>query len=121
MVPGEFGHLPEYQEVTETPRGVYGPYWALVGERRRRPPQAQSELGGGASPLVRIGLGEGGRRPPFLLPLSSFPLLLLQLGKGGILLPPGVGLPPLGRAMRGSALSLLHSFIYGGGGHPIDI
>ena len=50
MVPGEFGHLPKYREVIGTPRGVYGPYWALVGERRRRPsvgrPQAQHEMGG---------------------------------------------------------------------------
>ena len=30
MVPGEVGHLPEYQEVTGTPRGVNGPSWALV-------------------------------------------------------------------------------------------
>ena len=40
---------------TGTPREVYGPYWAIVGERRREPrrgrPQAQSELGGGLAPL----------------------------------------------------------------------
>ena len=30
MVPDEFGHLPEYREVTGTPQGVYGPYWALL-------------------------------------------------------------------------------------------
>ena len=24
-VPSEFGHIPEYRGVTETPRGVYGP------------------------------------------------------------------------------------------------
>ena len=30
MVPGEFGNILEYREVTGTPRGVYGPYWALV-------------------------------------------------------------------------------------------
>ena len=74
MVPDEFGHFPEYREVTGTPRGVNGPYWALVEERRRRPgggraPQAQSELGWGAG-------------PPFLLPLSLFLLLLFLLGRG---------------------------------------
>ena len=25
MVSGEFGHLPEYREVTGNPRGAYGP------------------------------------------------------------------------------------------------
>ena len=33
MVQDEFGHLPEYREVTGTPWGVYGPYWALVEKR----------------------------------------------------------------------------------------
>ena len=64
-VPGEIGNIPEFREVTETPREVYGPYWALVEGRekeqgRGRPPQAQSELGGGPA-------------PPFLL---SSPLFL---------------------------------------------
>ena len=36
MVPDEFGHLPEYREVTGTPRGVYGHYWALVEKRREK-------------------------------------------------------------------------------------
>ena len=43
MVPGEFGHLPEYREVTGIPRGIYGPYWAIV-ERERRPGQAARPL-----------------------------------------------------------------------------
>ena len=34
IVPGEIGHLPMYQEVTGTPREVYGPYWA-IRERER--------------------------------------------------------------------------------------
>ena len=56
MVPDEFGHFPEYWEVTGTPREVNGPYCALVEERRRRPgggraPKAQSELGWGLAPL----------------------------------------------------------------------
>ena len=38
---------------------------------------------------------EGGRRPPFPSPLPPLsPLLLLQLGKKGVLLQVGVGLPP---------------------------
>ena len=54
------------------------------------------------SPLVRIGQGEGGGAPPLpsLSPLSPS-RILFQLGKGGILLPVGVGLllarPPPGR------------------------
>ena len=87
MVPSEIGNIPEHREVIGTPREVYGPYWALVERREKeqvRPPQAQSELGGGPAPF-----------PSSFLPL---PLLLIQLGKGGgILLPVGVGLP-LGRA-----------------------
>ena len=44
------------------------------------------------SPLVRIGQGEGGGAP-FLLSLLFPPSrILFQLGKGGILLPVGVGL-----------------------------
>ena len=80
-------------------------------ERRRRP-------GGGRAPPSPIRIGVGGR-PAFLLPLFSFLPLLLQLGKGGILLPVGLGLP-LGRAIERAGPPLLHSFIYGGGGHPID-
>ena len=98
MVPGEIGHLSMYREVTGTPREVYGPYWAIVGERRRE---------------QRRG------RPPFPSSFLPLPSLLIQLGKGGILLPMGVGLP-MGRAIGGPALPLLHSFIYRGGGHPIN-
>ena len=87
MVLGEIGIIPEHREVIGTPREVYGPYWTLVerrgkdqGKGRDPPPQAQSELGGGPAPLS------------FLPPSSSFPLPL-QIGKGGVLLPVGVGLP----------------------------
>ena len=59
---------------------------------------------GGAN-LLQVGLA------PLSFPSSSsFPLLLLQLGKKGVLLPVGVGLPP--------GAPLLGSFIYGAGGHP---
>ena len=37
----------------------------------------------------------------------------------GVLLPPGVGVPPWARHERAGP-PLLHSFIYGGRGHPID-
>ena len=78
MVPGEIGILPEYREVTGTPRGVNGPTWAKR-EKRKEP-------GGGRAPLpllVRIGQGKGGGAPPFLPLFLLFPpSLLLQLGKG---------------------------------------
>ena len=57
------------------------------GEEERR-----QEVGRTPSPLVRIGQGEGVPPLSFLSP-SSFPLLLFQLGKKGVLLPVGVGLP----------------------------
>ena len=85
MVLGEFGHIPEYREVTGTPREVYGPYWAIVGERRREPKRGRPPP---PSP-IQIGWGAD---PPFHPPLSPFLPLLIQLGKGGILLPVGVGL-----------------------------
>ena len=67
-------------------------------------------------PLVRIGLGEGGRHPPFLLPLPlPFPLLI-GVGKRGVLLLLGGGLLLLARH-RGPAGLPPCSFIYGGRGH----
>src|SRR5215216_7773390 len=82
----------------------------MVEERRRWPRWVPPPC------PIRIGRGGG---PPFLFSLSLFLLLLLQLGKGGNLLLVGVGLPPWARHRR-PALPLLHSFIYGGGGHPKD-
>src|SRR3954465_13292293 len=68
------------------------------------------------SPLVRIGLGEGGRRPPFLLPLPlPFPLLV-GVGKRGVLLLLGRGLLLLARPARPAGLPLAP--IYTGGGGP---
>ena len=63
-VPGEIGILPDYWEVTGTPREPYGPSWALV-ERRKGQPKVAAPL---PPPLVLLGLGEGGRPP-----LSPFP------------------------------------------------
>ena len=65
MVPSEFGHIPEHREVTEIPREVYVPYWAIVGEKRGRPRR-------GCVPLKP----NPNWVPPFLP-------LLVQLGKGG--------------------------------------
>ena len=62
---------------------------------------------------IRIGRGAG---PPFLLSFSLF-LLLLQLGKKGVLLPEGV-VHPLGAPSLGGRPLPLGSFIYGGRGHP---
>ena len=49
MVPDEFGHFPEYWEVTGTPRGLLGLMGLFVEERRqakvwRVPPLVQTEL-----------------------------------------------------------------------------
>ena len=77
-VPGEIGILPEYREVTGTPKEVNGPQWAFTEKRRvgqgrdARPVPLYSELdkeGGAARPFPSS--------PP---PLS--PPLLIQLGKG---------------------------------------
>ena len=68
-------------------------------------------------PLVRIGLGEGGRRPPFLLPLPlPFPLLV-GVGKRGVLLLLGGGLLLLG-APKGRPASPLAPLYTGAVGHP---
>ena len=63
-------------------------------------PQAQSELGG-----------------PFLLSLSLFLLLILQLGKGGNLLLLGVGIP-LGACHSRPALPSSTPLYTGEGGTP---
>ena len=83
------------------------------GEEEGRPGQAARPL-----PLVRIGQGEGGGAPLSFPSSSPFPLLLLQLGKKGVLLPVGVGVPLGAPSLAGRPLPL-GSFIYGGRGHPI--
>ena len=120
MVPGEIGILPEHREVTGTPRGVIGPTWASREKREggRRGPRAPTL----PSPNRTR---EGGRRPLSFPSSSSSPLLLFQLGKKGVLLPVGVGLPPwralLGRPppppwllyIRGRGAPHRHKLIYG--------
>ena len=85
MVPGEFGHLLEYRGVTGPPgeyMGLIGPYWERGGGGQ----------GGGAPPSpIRIGVGA---RPPFPSPSLLLPSFPTPTREGGILLPPGVGLPP---------------------------
>ena len=63
---------------------------------------------------IRIGQGEGAATPP-LLPslLSSFPLLLLGLGKVGDLLLLGVGVLPLGAPPLGQPFPPLLIYIQG--------
>ena len=90
-----------------------GSIWAFLGFRGKRE-------GGCAPPqcLVRIGLGGGAAPPPSFS--SLFPFLdsySYYLEGGGDPTPGGIRTPP-GRAIGGTALPLLHSFIYGGGGTP---
>ena len=89
--------------------GPHGPWWREEGAARagRAPPP----------PLVRIGQG-GGAAPPFpsSLPPPS-PLLLIQQGREGVLLPVGVGFL-LARPSPGRPPLPPCSFIYGGRGHP---
>ena len=76
--------------------GLIGPYWE----------RGEGSLGGGAPKPNPNWVGD---RPPFLPPLSPFLPFLVQLGKGGILLPVGVGLP-MGRAIGGGTLEQSYSY-----------
>ena len=99
MVSDEFGHIPEYRGVTGTPWGLNGPTWALVEERGRGqevgvPPQYQSELGRGPTPVS------------FFSSSPSSPLLL-GLGKGGNLLLVGVGVAIRPQTVKSLCLSVI--------------
>ena len=67
-VPDEIAILPEYREVTGTPRGVNGPTWAKREKREgaRRGPRTPP-------PPSPNRTREGGRRPPFLPLFLFFP------------------------------------------------
>ena len=69
--------------------------------------------------LVRIGQGEGGGAPLSFLSSTSFPLLLFQQGREGVLLPVGVGLL-LARPLLAGRASPLAPLYTGAGGHPRD-
>ena len=114
MVPEKFGYFPEYQEVIGNPREKL---WALWGIRGKH----TSPQGAAAPPLGRRPNWNrfGGRRPPFLLSYSSFPSSPTPTREGGNPTPGG-SRTPLGRAIERAGPPLLHSLIYGGGGHPID-
>ena len=119
---GEIGILPEYREVTGTPRGLNGPTWALVGKRRGGKGWAARP-----SPLVRIGQGEGGGAPLSFLSPSSFPPSPTPTRKEGSPTPSGSRTPPwralLGRPPpppwllyirgQGAPLDTTHKLIYG--------
>ena len=110
-VPEKFRIKSECWRVTGTPRGVNGPYWALVEDRRRRP-------GGGRPPKPNPNWG-GGPGPPFLLSFPPFLPSPTPTREGGILLPPGVGLPPWACHERTGSPPPPHLYIWGRG-HPID-
>ena len=96
-VSDRFGHFPEYRGVTGTPGGLM----SLMGLSGRE--EEAAKVGACPPSPIRIGRGAG---PPFLL----------QLGKGGILLPVGVGLL-LARICPGRPHPPC-SFIYRGRGAP---
>src|SRR5215216_3195574 len=70
---GKYRSTGELPELPGECMGLNGPKWERGGggQVEGTPPQAQSKLGGGAGPT-------------FLLPLSSFLPLLIQLGKRGV-------------------------------------
>ena len=82
----------------------------LSGEDERRPGQGPRA----PLPLVRIGQGGRGGAPLSFLSSTSFPLLLFQQGREGVLLPVGVGLL-LARPLLAGRTSPLLLYIRGQG------
>ena len=97
------------------PESYGNSYWALMGHTGK---ERKASKGGRTPPhgLVRIGLGKGGA--PFLLCRSPFPSPT-PTRKGGVLLPVGVGLPPMARLSPWPAAPPC-SFIYTGRGAPLN-
>ena len=111
-VSGGFGHLPECRGGYRNPSGsILG----LMGLSGRRGGAARAAAR--PSPSSPNWTRKGGRRP-LSFPLSpSLPFpLLLQLGKEGVLLPVGVGLPPWRALLLGRPPLPPCSFIYEGRG-----
>ena len=96
------------------PESYGNSYWALMGHTGK---ERKASKGGRTPPhcLVRIGRGKGGA--PFLLSPSPFPSPT-PTRKGGVLLPVGVGLPPMARLSPWPAASPLLLDIRGQGGTP---
>ena len=105
-VPGEIGILPEYREVTGTPGNLMGLNGPSGGSR-------EEAKGSHAPPPPKSKLDkEGVGAPPFSFSLSLLPQVLVQHGKGGVLLPVGVGLL-LARPLPGRTSSPLLLYIQG--------
>ena len=125
----EFGKVPSdsgiYRSTGELREFAGEKYWALLGHTGKREGLPRA---GRAPPRPSPNWTRGrGCAPSFLAYSFPLPCLLLVLHgrnpswtrKGEILLLVGVGLP-LGRAIERAGPPLLHSFIYGGRGHPMD-
>ena len=83
------------------------------------PPSPSWNRKGGGANLLGVGLPPLGRASPLGRPSPPSPLLLLQLGKKGVLFPVGVGLP-LGAPSLAVPPSPLAPLYTGAGGHPMD-
>ena len=110
-VPGEIGILPEYREVTGTPRELNGPIWALVEIEG-----SKGSVGHAPQGPNRIGLGQGGR-PPLSFSSSLFPSPSpTPTRKGWSPTPSGSRTPPLGAPLPGRPPPPLAPLYTGAGG-----
>ena len=114
IVPGEIGILPEYREVTGTPRGVIGPTWASRDKREggRRGPRAPP------LPSPNRTREGGGAPPPFLPLFLLFPPFSYSYLERGSPTPSGSRTPPRGAPSRPAASSPLAPLYTGAGGTP---
>ena len=112
MVPGVIGYIPEYREVTETPRGFNGPTWALVEKRRGDQGRPRAP-----SPSSPNWTRRGGGAPLSFLSPSSFPLSPNPTRKGGSPTPGGSRTPP-GAPPPGRPHLPLAPLYTGAGGTP---
>ena len=113
MVSGAIGYITEYRGVTGTPRRLMG----LMGPSGGR---GEAAKGQPRAPPSQVRIGQGGGRP-LSFPLSLLPSpLQLQHGRGGVLLPVGVGLL-MGRAKGGRPPPPPLLLYIRGGRHPLEI